>query len=99
MHERNVLTPKGVLLPAYQVGLGLAYPKVRDSMTPEFRAYLDTREPWFEQLKDYRDSLAHRIPLYIPPFTLDRPTPTPTKLSNSGRRLRSRRTTSTAMPG
>jgi len=71
VHERNVLTPKGVLLPAYQVGLGLAYPKVRDSMTPEFRAYLDTREPWFEQLKDYRDALAHRIPLYIPPFTLD----------------------------
>jgi hypothetical protein len=40
-------------------------------MSPEFRAYLDSREPWFEQLKDYRDALAHRIPLYIPPFTLD----------------------------
>lgn len=71
VHERNVLTAKGALLPAYQVGLGSAYPKVRDSMTPEFRAYLDTREAWFEQLKDYRDALAHRIPLYIPPFTVD----------------------------
>jgi hypothetical protein len=24
-------------------------------------------EPWFEYVTDYRDSLGHRIPLYIPP--------------------------------
>ncbi len=27
--------------------------------------------PWFEYLEDYRHALAHRIPLYIPPRTLD----------------------------
>jgi len=71
VNERSVQAPKGGPLPPRQVGLGSAYPLVRASMTPEFRAYLDLREPWFEQLKDYRDALAHRIPLYIPPFTLD----------------------------
>ena len=71
VHERKVLRPNGQPLAASQVGLGPSYPLVRNRLTPGFAAYLDQRADWFEQLKDYRDALAHRIPLYIPPFTLN----------------------------
>ena len=51
-----------------EVGLHLS--KTKDLLTPEFRHYLEA-EPiasWSKRyLKEYRDSLAHRIPLYIPP--------------------------------
>jgi hypothetical protein len=71
VHERGVLRPNGQPLTASHVGLGPNYPLVRNALTPRFVAYLDQRADWFEQLKDYRDALAHRIPLYIPPFTLN----------------------------
>jgi len=43
---------------------------VRDSLSTEFREYLDSRESRFEDTKNFRDSLAHRIPLYIPPYVI-----------------------------
>jgi butyrate kinase len=57
--DGNALDPKRV---------GLGNKDVRRSFSNEFRAYLESRQKWFENLKDFRDSLAHRIPLYIPPF-------------------------------
>lgn len=68
--ERGVVQPNGAALPAGRVGLGAAYQNVRESFSPVFRGYLDGREPWFAHLKDFRDALAHRIPLYIPPHTV-----------------------------
>jgi len=50
-----------------QVGLRKQHKKVRDSLSPELRAHLDSFEGWFDYLVDYRDAFAHRIPLYIPP--------------------------------
>jgi len=50
-----------------QVGLRKQHKKVRDSLSPELRAHLDSLEGWFDYLVDYRDAFAHRIPLYIPP--------------------------------
>lgn len=69
--ERDVRLPTGAPLLPKQIGLGPGYPKVRDALTPRFRDYLDQRAGWFNQLKDYRDALAHRIPLYIPPYMVD----------------------------
>ncbi|HEX4196313.1 MAG TPA: hypothetical protein VHZ26_02635 [Caulobacteraceae bacterium] len=71
VRERDVRLPNNNPLPPARVGLGPNYPAVRDSLTPGFRAYLDSRAEWFELLKNFRDALAHRIPLYIPPFTID----------------------------
>jgi hypothetical protein len=42
--------------------------QVRSSFSNEFRAYLDSRQKWFDHLKGFRDALAHRIALYIPPY-------------------------------
>jgi hypothetical protein len=66
VYEKNVKAKDGKELDPKKVGLGSR--DVRRSFTNEFRAYLDSRQDWFEFLKDFRDSLAHRIPLYIPPY-------------------------------
>jgi hypothetical protein len=69
--ERKIRRPNGAELPQGWVGLGPDYGTVRGSFSQSFRDYLDTRRAWFEHLKDFRDALAHRIPLYIPPFLVD----------------------------
>ena len=69
VHERDI-RKNGQLLPANWVGLGPGYKTLRKSLTPSFRQRLAPLTPWFEHLKDFRDALAHRIPLYIPPSTV-----------------------------
>jgi len=66
VYEKDIKDKDGKELDPKRVGLGSK--RVRSSFTNEFRAYLDSRQDWFENLKDFRDSLAHRIPLYIPPY-------------------------------
>jgi hypothetical protein len=51
-----------------QVGLRKHNTKVRETLPPELQGYLEKLdEGWFDWITDYRDALAHRIPLYIPP--------------------------------
>ena len=64
----GVKTPKGKPLPANAVGLRKE--AVLASYPVEFRDYLAGLSHWFEALEDYRHALAHRIPLYVPPFTI-----------------------------
>jgi hypothetical protein len=68
--EKAVMDKSGAELKPKAVGLWKNYKQVRDSMSSKFREFLDSREPWFEHLKGFRDSLAHRIPLYIPPYVV-----------------------------
>jgi hypothetical protein len=64
--EKNVKGKAGKELDRRQVGMGSEL--VRKSFRPEFVEYLNERKDWFGNLKDFRDSLVHRIPLYIPPY-------------------------------
>ncbi len=49
--------------------IGLYYKRFKSLLNPEFQNYLDTRTDWFhDHLKEFRDSISHRIPLYIPPY-------------------------------
>lgn len=66
--EKPVLDSKGIELSPLRVGLGPKCGDVRASFSAEFIEYLNSRQEWVEHLKGFRDSLAHRIPLYIPPF-------------------------------
>jgi hypothetical protein len=68
--QRPVTKEDGSGLDRRQVGLGERYKRVRASFSPTFSRYLDSRGEWFEHVSDFRDSLAHRVPLYIPPFTV-----------------------------
>jgi hypothetical protein len=61
VHER------GIVVNRRHVGLRKHHKEVRITFSPEFRSYLDSLDAWFEYLVEYRDALAHRIPLYIPP--------------------------------
>lgn len=50
-----------------RVGLRAQHTEVRSSLSGEFQRYLRERDDWMEHVIEYRDALAHRIPLYIPP--------------------------------
>jgi hypothetical protein len=68
VHEKDIREKDGTELDRKKVGLGSK--RLRETYTDDFRAYLDGYHQWFEHLKDLRDSLAHRIPLYVPPFII-----------------------------
>jgi hypothetical protein len=53
-----------------KVGLRKKDAALRETMSPEFNTYLDTLDKWFDLLVDFRDALAHRVPLYVPPYGL-----------------------------
>jgi hypothetical protein len=62
------LTKNGSPFPKREVGLGNNL--IRSSFSTEFRDYLNGLNGWFDHLHDFRHALAHRIPLYIPPYTI-----------------------------
>lgn len=49
-----------------KVGLRSHNLEVRQSLSPEMQEYLAGLDQWFTYVVEYRDALAHRIPLYIP---------------------------------
>ncbi|WOJ88779.1 hypothetical protein RZS28_13285 [Methylocapsa polymorpha] len=68
--ERNVTKPDGAPLPPEWIGLRAANRIVRDSLGQELHQCLESMSDWFKYLEDYRHALAHRIPLYVPPFSI-----------------------------
>ncbi len=44
---------------------------IKSVLSRDFSEYLDGLKDWLTYLEDFRHSLAHRIPLYIPPYVLD----------------------------
>ena len=70
MLERNVTKHNGTPLPSEWVGLRAKNENVRDSLGQEFCQFLESMSDWFKYLEDYRHALAHRIPLYVPPFSI-----------------------------
>ena len=51
-----------------RVGLIPKCKTVRKTLSPEMQGYLHELEPWFDYIVEYRDALAHRIPLFIAPY-------------------------------
>ena len=68
--EKAITNPNGSPLKFSKIGIGPDDKIVLSAFSPEFRDYLIGLRPWFNNLKNFRDSLAHRIPLYIPPFII-----------------------------
>jgi hypothetical protein len=61
VHER------GKRLKRNEVGLWKHNKKVRNTLSPELRGFLRTRDEWFSYLSEFRHALGHRVPPYIPP--------------------------------
>jgi hypothetical protein len=53
-----------------EVALNKPNSSIRGSFSEGFRQYLEEHADWFRFQEDYRHSLAHRIPLYIPPSAI-----------------------------
>ena len=66
VYEKDVKSKNGTELDPKSVGLWRRH--VRSSLSRKLQDHLDKREPWAESIKGFRDSLAHRIPLYIAPY-------------------------------
>lgn len=73
VHERELLgKAKDGKIPTG--GVGLFSDKTQTHLNPELRNYLKSEsiKTWYKGYsKNYRDSLAHRIPLYVPPVLLN----------------------------
>ncbi len=72
VYETSQRGPGGKELDRHLVGLGEGYWFLKKSFSKTFRKYLKTRRKWFRHVAEFRDSLAHRIPLYILPFVLSK---------------------------
>ena len=42
---------------------------IRKNLSQNFQNYLKGKDEWFKQLEDFRHSLAHRMPPFVPPCT------------------------------
>ena len=69
--ETDVRQSNGDKLPASWIGLRSKQTAVRRTLSDSTQHYLSKLDPWFIYLEDFRHHLAHRIPLYIPPFVID----------------------------
>jgi hypothetical protein len=68
IHEKPVTTERGKPLPKGEIGLAVHHTRVRTSLSPAFQDYLKTL--WLTFMGNFRHALAHRIPLYIPPYAV-----------------------------
>jgi len=68
VHENPVKNRDGLVLKKKQISL--TNRAVRKSFSTEFKKYVNEQKKWIENLHTFRDSLAHRIPLYISPYQL-----------------------------
>lgn len=70
VEQRDVRKANGNVLPPLLIGFGAKCEDVRASFSQDFRDYLDTRSDWFDVMEKFRHGLAHRVPPYIPPYTV-----------------------------
>ncbi|MGB6176678.1 MAG: hypothetical protein WBF43_10170 [Methylocella sp.] len=68
--EKGLTNDDGSPISPLLVGLGKKNKLVRDSFSPEFQECLSKLDKWFDNLDNFRHALAHRIPLYIPPYVV-----------------------------
>lgn len=71
VEERNIRKPNGNPLPDLLIGFSEKCERVRASLSQAFQDYLATRKDWLDEMEKFRHGLAHRIPPYIPPYSVD----------------------------
>jgi len=71
--EKEIKNSYGTPLRISEIGFGEKYKTVRESFPKSFKNYIERKnfEEWFSYLNSYRHALAHRIPLYVPPYNLN----------------------------
>jgi hypothetical protein len=69
--ERDLRANDGTPMLPRRIGLGPRYREIWRSLPVDLRERISGYEEWFRVMGDFRDALVHRIPFYIPPFTID----------------------------
>lgn len=70
VNEINLSRDDGRPLPDTWIGLRPNNTIVRESLPLPIQERLNSFDGWFAQLENYRHALAHRIPFYIPPYSV-----------------------------
>ncbi|WP_417790483.1 hypothetical protein [Terasakiella pusilla] len=70
VEELGIVKEDGTPLSRFSVGLRPNHRRVRAYLSDEFQQFLQEIEEWFSVLEDFRHALAHRIPLYVPPYVV-----------------------------
>jgi hypothetical protein len=70
LSEKGQKRHDGTSIPDKHVGLGPDNTSVRQTFSADFQTYLGSLDEWLKFLANLRHALAHRIPLYIPPYVI-----------------------------
>lgn len=68
VREKNITKKDGSTIRNTWIGLTKKNTLVRNSFSPGFLRYLEGLDDWFDHLGNFRHAVAHRIPLYVPPY-------------------------------
>ena len=68
--EKSITKKDGNPLPNNWVGLRRNNKLVVSTLSDDLQVHLAGLAKWFGYLEEFRHALAHRIPLYIPPYTI-----------------------------
>lgn len=69
-YEKGLTRPNGKDVPASWVVLSPENEFLVPTLSEPFRAHLAELKSWFDVIEGYRHGLAHRIPLYIPSYSV-----------------------------
>lgn len=70
VEESSLRKKDGSEFPDAWIGMGPKNTDVRSSFSTDFQDYLKNFDKWFVNLENFRHALAHRKPLYVPPFNI-----------------------------
>jgi hypothetical protein len=68
--EKAIKNKKGDPLHRNSIGLAAHNMAIRKNLSQNFQNYLKAKDEWFKQLEDFRHALAHRVPLFVPPYII-----------------------------
>jgi len=72
VQEKGITREDGTALRDEWIGIGPKNTAVRSTFSKELQSHLKDLNEWFAYLANFRHSLAHRIPLYIPPHVVEK---------------------------
>ncbi len=70
LDDKEDLKKKSGELLRSKIGLFKNHEFIRGNLSQEFQDYLNQSDEWLKYLINFRDAIAHRIPIYIPPFVV-----------------------------
>ena len=68
--EKAIKNKKGEPIHRNAIGLAAHNLAIREKLSQDFQNYLKGKDEWFKQLEDFRHALAHRVPLFVPPYII-----------------------------